>query len=231
MEQPIDLLARPVYGMGQVDRILGLPAGTSRRWIDGYTRGSKFYLPIVRPEPTGDEIVTWGEFAEARHLAEFRDLGIRIRHLRVVVERLRSEFGELYPLAQKRALLDVEGREIVRNVQEVLHLDRDLRLVVVRNDQLVLGLRSQRFVDAVVFDDKGVPARITPEPLFGRVFLDPVRQFGRPTVRSVPTEVILEQYMAGDDPEMIAALYQLELDLVHEAIRFETYQMHQAEAA
>ena len=37
----IDLLERPLYGLGQVDRILGLRGGTARRWIDGYSRGGK----------------------------------------------------------------------------------------------------------------------------------------------------------------------------------------------
>lgn len=41
----VDLQDRPVYGFGQVDRILGLKSGTSQRWIDGYNRGAR---PIRR---------------------------------------------------------------------------------------------------------------------------------------------------------------------------------------
>lgn len=48
-----DLLNRPVYGMGQVDRVLCLKPGTARRWIDGYERGGRRYEPVVRHTPTG----------------------------------------------------------------------------------------------------------------------------------------------------------------------------------
>ena len=51
----VDLLSRPVYGVGQVDRILGLRPGTARRWIDGYQRSGTSYPPVVREEPTGEE--------------------------------------------------------------------------------------------------------------------------------------------------------------------------------
>jgi hypothetical protein len=53
-----DLLDRPVYGIGQVDGLVGLSGGTARRWIEGYSRGDRTYPPVVREEPTGSELVT-----------------------------------------------------------------------------------------------------------------------------------------------------------------------------
>lgn len=38
MDDVVALLYRDVYGMGQVDRLLGLSRGTAFRWIDGYER-------------------------------------------------------------------------------------------------------------------------------------------------------------------------------------------------
>ena len=61
----VSLLDREVYGMGQVDRLLGLGRGTAARWIDGYERRSTVYEPLVRPESTGSQIVTWGESRES----------------------------------------------------------------------------------------------------------------------------------------------------------------------
>lgn len=46
MIEPTDLLARPVYGVAQVDWLLRLTAGTARRWIDGYSRGTKTVPPV-----------------------------------------------------------------------------------------------------------------------------------------------------------------------------------------
>jgi hypothetical protein len=41
----IDLLSRPVYGLSQVDALLGLRPGTARRWIDGYERAGRSIPP------------------------------------------------------------------------------------------------------------------------------------------------------------------------------------------
>src|ERR1700675_1890986 len=75
MGKVVDLLNRPTYGLAQVDRLLGLPGGTARRWIDGYERAGKRYPPVVRESSTGDAIATWGEFVETRLLSEYREAG------------------------------------------------------------------------------------------------------------------------------------------------------------
>ena len=69
----ISLLDREVYLYAEVDRIVGLRSGTARRWINGYERGGKSYAPILRTQPRDSEWVTWGEFVEARILAELRE--------------------------------------------------------------------------------------------------------------------------------------------------------------
>src|SRR5215472_15141943 len=108
MDEIVDLLDRPLYGMSQVDRLLALPSGTAKRWIDGYQRRGRLYDPVIRLESTGDEIVTWGEFVETRFLAEYRTKGVPLLRMRPAILELRKEFGP-YPLAQARPLVD--GRE------------------------------------------------------------------------------------------------------------------------
>src|SRR5262245_50114045 len=114
---PIDLLARPVYGMAQVDRILGLHPGTAQRWIDGYTRAGRQYAPVVRVDSTGEDRVTWGEFSETRLLAEFRGAGARMIRMRPAVEKLREDLDTPYPLAFARPWVDPNGRELVLRAQ------------------------------------------------------------------------------------------------------------------
>lgn len=59
------LLDRAIYSYSDVDRLVGLHAGTAKRWLEGYTRGAKFYDPVLREEPTGSDSVTWGEMVES----------------------------------------------------------------------------------------------------------------------------------------------------------------------
>lgn len=229
-DKVVDLQDRPVYGFGQVDRILGLKPTTARRWIDGYRRAGTAYPPVIRREPTGVETVTWGEFIEARLLAEYRNEGVPLVKMRPAIERLREELNTPYPLASAQTWLAVEGRELVRRVEEAVGLDRRLRLVVVRNDQqmLVWSPQAQEFADSLHWQDIAdgvsqgqVITSLNPDPTIRDVVVNPLQRFGEPSTRGVPTEVIRELYVAGDPIEMIAELYELPTSVVQAAVRYE----------
>lgn len=213
------LLDRAIYSYPDVDRLAGLHTGTARRWLEGYERGGRFYEPVLREEPTGSEVVTWGEMVEARLLAEFRSQRVPVQRLRPAIVRLREEFGP-YPLAHGRPFLDVEGRELVRAVQDEAGVESPLRLVVVRSGQAMLAEATRRFHEAVQYDD-GVVARLNPSPRTPEVVMDPVRAFGQPAVRSVRTDALAEDYRAGASRDELAELYELTAAQVDEAIRFE----------
>jgi uncharacterized protein (DUF433 family) len=224
----IDLQDRPVYGFAQVDRILGLKPSTAARWIDGYERAGTFYPPVIRLEQTASEIVTWGEFVEARLLAQYRSEGARVLRMRPAVERLRDKLGTIYPLASAKTWLSVEGRELVMRVQEEVGLDRRL-LLVVRNDQQMIDWsdRAQQFADSLQWDPVKPRSRtkvvtsLRPDPEVKEVEVNPLQRFGEPSTQGVPTEIIRELYIAGDPIEMIAELYQLSRDQVEAAVRYE----------
>jgi len=222
----IDLLARPTYGFGQVDRLLRLRSGTARRWIDGYTRAGKAYDPVVRESSSGQEIATWGEFVETRLLAEYRDAGVPLLRMRPVIEALREELDVLYPLASARTWLRPHGRELVREVQERVGLESRLALVVVRTGQTVpeWSDEAEDFRVSIEWTDdsnSAQPAKLRPVSELRDVFIDPLRGFGEPVVRGVRTEIIAELFAAGDSVEMIAEMYELPRALVDEAVRYE----------
>jgi uncharacterized protein (DUF433 family) len=166
--------------------------------------------------------VSWGEFVETSLLAQYRSRGVSLQRLRPAVQRLREELGTAYPLATAAPYLDVEGRELVRRIQDETGVDRALHLVVVRSGQLVLADPAQVFVDRAEFTG---PSRTvsslrtdvdTPD-----VRIDPLRQSGQPVVRSVPTAVLAEGFRAGTSVEELADLYDLGAGQVLQAIRYE----------
>ncbi len=226
-----NLLEYPLYGLSQVDYVLGLHPGTARRWIEGYERRGKNYPPVVRPEPTGSEIVTWGEFVETRFLAEYRDKGAPIVNMRPAIEQLRDRFETKYPLAIARPF--VAGKELVEQVQVQVGLEDALRLVVIRSNQLLLTPESEQFYQSVEFDSEGdeVALRLHPYAPSRVVVIDPLRQFGEPVVRSVPTTVIAEQFDAGDSIELISDSYELSREDVEAALRYERTRVRAQAAA
>lgn len=169
-------------------------------------------------EPTGEELVTWGEFVETRLLSEYRDAGVPLLRMRPAIDRLREQFHPRYPLAHSRPFLDIHGRELVLRAQEEVGLDRELLLVVVRNGQIVLSQPAEQFVRSAEFDKQTqVVERLRPVADIDEVVIDPLRQFGEPVVRSVRTEVIAEQVRVGETIDGIAELYDLDRHLVEVA--------------
>jgi uncharacterized protein (DUF433 family) len=234
VNQVLDLLDRPVYGMGQVDRVLGLKQGTARRWIDGYERAGRRYQPVVRHTSTGSDLVTWGEFVETRLLSEYRDAGVPILRMRPAVERLRDELDTEYPLASARVWLDVSGRELVRRVQDEVGLETPLSLVVVRSGQRVLdwSVEARDFAESSQWQTTETGAqiqRLRPTASIHDVVLDPLVSFGEPTVRGrgVRTEIIGELFRADESPDAIADMYELTHSQVEAALRYELLR-HQA---
>ena len=219
----IELLARPLYGFSQVDDLLRLPAGTARRWINGYERRGHRYLPVVREQSTGSELVTWGEFVETKLLAAYRDKGVAMLRMRPAVERLREVLKTPYPLAGTR--LNVVNRELVARVQDEVGLAEPLRLVVVRSGQLVWATAVEQFIEEVEWgstgdEDLGV-TRVRPFGSSSPVVIDPTVSFGEPSVRSIRTSVVAEEFRAGETFESVAESFGLSILEVSAAIRFE----------
>jgi hypothetical protein len=84
---------RPTYGMSEAAALLGLRSDRVRAWLDGYSRLGVAYPPVIRVGPTGDDVVTWGEFVELGYLREYRRKGVPLQRLRPVIDELRREFG------------------------------------------------------------------------------------------------------------------------------------------
>jgi uncharacterized protein (DUF433 family) len=151
-----------------------------------------------------------------------------VQRMRPAIVALRKEFGR-YPLALARPFLDVDGRELVRIVQEQVGLANELQLVVVRNGQLVLTPAAERFQILVDYQD-GTAARFRPDSRTPSVVMDPAHAFGQPAIRNVRTDSLAEDFRAGTSHAELADLYDLSDLQVEEAIRFELIAGHEPAA-
>ncbi len=215
------LLDRRIYSMSDVDRLLVLPGGTARRWIDGHRRRERLYPPVLRTEQTGEETVTWGEFVETRLLVGYRRRGVSLQRLRPAIQLLRAELGP-YPLAHAHPFLDVAGRELVRQIQEDVGLRRQGFFVIVPTGQQLMTTNPvNEFLDHVEFSEDRLVSALAPCGRENVVRIDPLRQTGRPVVRAVPTEIVAEQFRAGESTSEIAAAFDLHTSYIESALRFE----------
>ena len=214
------VLDRPVYGLGEASRLLGLRRDRVGAWLDGYERQGVRYPPVIRESMTGDEIVTWGEFVELGYLREYRRCGVPLQRLRPVIDELREVFGTPYPLATARPY--EFDKELVLRIQELTHLPSEIAMVIRSGQHLLLKDRAHRFFRKVEFDPEAEGAvRIFPAGPTSPVVIDPLVRFGRPNVAGVATDRLWELFDAGEPLNEIADGYDLGLDLISAAIAYE----------
>jgi len=219
-------LERPVYGIGEAADLLGLRSNRVKAWLDGTTRKGVWYEPVIRPEHTGSDIVTWGEFVELGYLREYRRANVPLQRLRPVIDFLRKRYGTLYPLAHAR--LYVEDRDLVLAAQEESDLPASIAIVVRTGQTVMLTEPAERFFRKVEFTSadggESVAARLRPAGPTSPVVIDPRFSFGRPTVQGVATERLWELHDAGEEPDDIALAYDLALEDVRAAVAYEDQQ-------
>ncbi len=222
MNKIVNLLDRDLYTMSQADRLLGLSAGTSRRWINGYARNGKQHDPLVRESPTDSEMVTWGEFVEARLISEYRRQGVTVFRMRPAIMALKQEYRANYPLAMAQPFLSAENRELVMEIQQKTNLDPALRFVI-RSGQLILpSLEVMRFQSAADYSkDSDYRSVVQRFQLSKNIVLDPKYSSGEPTVsgRRLRVDTITEAIVSGMSQEDVADTWKISIDTVEEAVR------------
>lgn len=215
------ILERPVYGVSEAAGLLGLRPDRTRAWLDGYERDGVRYPPVIRPAPTSDDIVTWGEFVELGYLREYRRKGVPLQRLRPVIDQLRHEFDTPYPLATARPY--VYDKELVLELQERIDLPQAIAIVIRSGQEVLMTPETNRFFKKVDFDPgAGRNAlRLRPAGDASPVVIDPLVRFGRPSVDGVATDRLWELHDAGEQLDEIARGYDLEIDLVRAAVAYE----------
>jgi hypothetical protein len=174
-------LDRPLYSLSEAARYLNLSAQTLRRWLEGATIRGRLYPPVIRPEPTGAESVTWAEFVEAGFLREYRGRRVPLQRMRPFIEGARDRFEVPYPLAHFKPL--VEGKELVYDLQQEVRLPAALYLVRPgdHGGQMQWAEAVTAFLEKVEFaPGQDFGGRLFPLGQGSPVAIDPLLAFGIP---------------------------------------------------
>jgi uncharacterized protein (DUF433 family) len=221
MGELVSMLDRPVYGYAEVDRLLRLTPGTTKRWVDGYERAGKWYDPVIREQRSDSPWVSWGEFVETRLLAEFRPT-IPMLRLRPAVQRLRDYFGYKNPLAYAAPFLSRKGKELLLRVQDESALDRELWIALLSGQEVLLTPAAMRFTQAAHFPDETGPADyVTADPATPEVRLSPQVREGQPAVGGIRSQTLAELVTAGEPVSFVAETYDLPVGAIEQALTYE----------
>jgi uncharacterized protein (DUF433 family) len=218
----VAVLEREMYAEAAAARLLDISQGTLHYWLEGGERRGRSYRPVLRPEPTGSRVVTWGEFVEASLLRQYRKAHlVPMAELRIFVERLRDELGVPYPLAHAQPYIG-EGRRLLLKAQNEAGLDPEFSLVAVATNNVpVLTGPSDAFYKRVDWDAQSAVAWRPQADPNSPVRVIPDVRFGLPSVHGIRTEMIWEQIDAGADFREVAEVYNLPLRDVRWAYSYE----------
>jgi len=213
-----------LYDVKVASRYLRVPAATLQWWLDGETRSGATYEPVIREHATGSKMLTWGEFVEAWYVRQYRrEHKVELQHLRTFIGALRQETGHRYPLAHETPLV-APGRRLVQRLQDSTGLPRDLWIVVAGNrGQLALTPTMTQFMERVEFDVTGEREALLVRPRGQRssIVIRPDQAFGAPQVQGIRTEALVELIDAGEDIHDVAQDFDLEPELLKEALSYE----------
>ncbi len=217
----------PLFTLADAERIVGAPAATTRRWLEGYafshkgerrTKGPRLGPSAKRVE--GVLLMSFLDLVEVRMARIMRRQGVSWPHIDRAAAFFREAWHNPHPFALQRFRSDsrLVFVELGRGIG-------DNSLLQLGTDQFVFdALIEQSLFDILDFREDGVPWRLWPHGRDAGVVVDPARSFGRPILdaQGVSVRMIAAAYAANDNQiERVARWFGISVEAVEAAIRYE----------
>ncbi|HLH21804.1 MAG TPA: DUF433 domain-containing protein [Chloroflexota bacterium] len=215
----LEIVQRPLYSYAEADYLAGVSRGTARRWLTGYaymgSEGPHVVQPPITSRRDAQGAASFLDLVEIIAIGRMRQTGLSLPRIRIVVHNCQEVLGVPRPLTRLRFKTD--GRDIFVDCGPVL-----LEVGKRKGQQAWTEVLEPFLRDLDYAHD--VARRWWPLGHDGGVLVDPDYGFGLPTVAGsgVRTEIILEQFRAGEPVAEIATDFNLSPQQVEQAVRFES---------
>jgi uncharacterized protein (DUF433 family) len=196
-----------IYLQSEAARLTGLPKSTVRRWLE--LERDMGDLPTVGTQP----LASFHDLISLRAVAALRRAGMKIQKIKAGADFIRREFGLYYPLAWEELKTDgvnlyfPEARALVAASESGQMAAQELVASYLR-DVRYKPLRAGHRL-AASWEPPGVS-------------IDPLIQRGAPCVEGSRVQIVqLKAYLdAGDSPEYLAELFELDADDIRRAVNW-----------
>lgn len=206
------LIDAPAYTLREATRLTGISFGALHAWSHGApaTSRRRGTPPIIQ---LAGNHWSFTNLVEAHALRALRKMHqLQLEAIRKAVRFVEEQLKVKHPLAT------------VEFKTDGIHLfvDKFGKLINASQDgQTAMREVLEQYLRQVVYGRDGRAARLYLDGERRLIVIDPAIRFGRPVVTgtSVPVEMIVERFDAGDSIDALAADYVLSKEQIEEALR------------
>lgn len=210
-----------IYTTPEAARMVGMRAGTLRRWLLGYDHDAKHEDPLWRPQydPNEDDGVLLGfrDLIEARIVNALRAKKIGLPTIRICMDRARAIVGQDRPFSTSQFKTD--GKTIFLEITRGLD---EPQLIDLKRSQ---GVFNRVVAPSLADLDFGPDGAERWWLLHGKktIVADPMRAFGQPIVaeHGISTARLAEAVEAEGSIPKVAKLYEIRPGLIRDALAYE----------
>ena len=210
----------PLYTFAEAGRLAHVSTGTVRNWLLGYKDDvGRAIPPLIHKSENDTAMVSFLQLIEVVVAGKFRKAErVSLRTVRQAHENAAAQWKIDYPFAYLH--LEVLGGHIVQRLREE-RFGRSLQALDNPRQWTLPGLVVET-VRQMEYDTEEFAVRWYPVGKEYPIVVDPKVTSGVPTIehRGVTIEVIHKRFKAGQKLDFIARDFELEPDIVEEALRY-----------
>lgn len=210
-------IGKGIYSIPEAAAILNMPVNKVRRWVKKY-----WELEFLQG---ADASYTWGEsrgkafhfltLIEIIAVDSFREIGVSFSKIKLAHSKLSEILETNYPFAHAELMTD--GKRIFHKYLEESLLEVD------EKQQFSFTQLVAPYCQKIDFQNKSQLAeRFWPLGKDHEIVVDPHHSFGQPVIKGTNTtvETIYSMLNAGESPEFVASIYDLNLNAVEDVLSF-----------
>lgn len=195
----------PNYGVSEAAKYAHISGQTIRNWQQ---LGNEI-APLGMREK--GKSLSYFQLIELAVVASCRKAGMNLPKIRAAREWLADEFKSPHPFATQKLLTD--------GVDLMMEHGEELLVTNMKGQLAWKSIIKDRLKEFEYFD--GIAARWHLAGGRSAVVIDPRIQFGKPSVRGIPTWIIAARSEAGEDIPSIARDFGIPRSMVADALAFE----------
>ena len=201
-----------LYSLPEAARLLRIRVQCLRGWIKP---DDALFPRVFSPD---ERTLSFIELIELHFIKMFRDAGVSLQTIRRAAKTAAKKFGTNHPFAVHR--FDTDGRTIFATLRSSER--NEAVLEDLEHGQYAFDKILRPFFKKLEYGKKNVE-RYWPLESTGRIVLDPSRQFGKPidSITSVPSIALFNAVQAGEAEADVANWFNVPIEAVRAAVKFE----------